>query len=266
MDYIISLLEKEWYTKTIISLFIVILAILLYKIVNDGIIKNAEKGKLKFLSSNKSKTYIRLINNINRYIFIIATFLLILKINGVNVTSMLAGVGIIGIIIGFAIQDALKDIIKGFDIISDSYYQVGDVIKFDDVTGKVLSIGLKTTKLQDIYTLNIVSISNRNIEKVEVVSNLINIDIPFPYELKVDETLKVIDNIVDRIKKLDKVNECEYRGLNNISSSSLDYQIKVYCKPIDKVQIRRDCLGCIVKTLEDNNIQIPYNQLDIHTK
>ena len=199
-------------------------------------------------------------------LFLIITVLIVLQVNGVNVSSMLAGVGIIGVIIGFAVQDALKDIIKGFDILSDSYYRVGDVIKYKDIEGKVLAIGLKTTKVEDVNTLNVVSISNRNIEEVEVVSNLINIDIPFSYELKLDKVEKVIEEINKNISSIKTVDNVEYRGINDIAESSIKYQIKVYCNPLVKVQTRRDSLRCIVKVLEDNNISIPYNQIDIHQK
>ena len=181
-----------------------------------------------YLENKKTKTYIRLIKNIGRYFFIFVTIAIILQIFGINITSMIAGVGILGIIIGFAIQDALKDIIKGFDIISDSYYQVGYVIKYKDVVGKVVSIGLKTTKLQDVNTLNMVSISNRNIDQVEVVSNLININIPIPYELKLEKAESIISDIVKELKKHQDVEECEYRGIQEFADSSLKYQVKVY--------------------------------------
>ena len=179
---------------------------------------------------------------------------------------MLAGVGIVSVIIGFAIQDLLKDIIKGFDILSDQYFRVGDVIKYQDIEAKVLTIGLKCTKVQDVRTYNIVSISNRNIDQVEVVSDMINIDLPLPYELKLAEAEKVIDQIINNINNIDGVKKCEYRGINELSDSSINYNIKVYCNPTDKVQIRRDSLGCIIATLENNNIQVPYQQIDIHKK
>ena len=179
---------------------------------------------------------------------------------------MVAGVGIISIIIGFAIQDALKDIIKGMDIISDNYYQVGDVIKIGNTSGKVLAIGLKTTKIQDIYSMNIISISNRNIEQVEIVSNLINLDIPLPYETKIEKAEKAMEEAVEKLKKQKEIENAEYRGINDLADSSIKYQIKVYCDPTKKVQIRRDALKEILLTLKEHNISIPYNQLDIHTK
>ena len=205
-------------------------------------------------------------NNIIRYIFIIIAIIIILHIFGINVSSMIAGVGIISIIIGFAIQDALKDIIKGIDIISDNYYNVGDVIKFGSITGKVLNIGLKTTRLQDVISMNIVSISNRNIEQVEVVSNLINIDIPLPYDVDVIDAEKAVNDIVNKINEEKDIDNCEYRGVNDLADSSIKYQIKVYCDPIKKVQIRRDALRIILLVLKEHNISVPFNQLDIHQK
>lgn len=259
-----DLFSKDWFSKLIESILVIAIAFIIYQVVDIVIQKSF--GNRKEIANKKIKTYIRLIRSIIKYVMIILTILIILQINGINVSSMVAGLGIVGIILGFAIQDALKDIIKGFDIISDSYYKVGDVIKFKDVTGKVLSIGIKTTKLEDVNTFNIVSISNRNIEQVEVVSNLINIDVPLPYELNIEGAEKVLNQMVQSIKKLNKVNNAEYRGVNNLADSSIKYQIKVYTDPTNKVQIRRDSLREILLVLEDNNIAVPYNQLDIHNK
>ena len=266
MDIIQELLNNTVFINIIKSLITIIVAYIFYTTIATILTKNIEGTKTKIKENKKAKTYVKLIRSITRYIFIALTIIVLLEINGVNISSMLAGVGIISIIVGFAIQDALKDIIKGFDILSDSYYRVGDVIKYDDITGKVLVIGLKTTKVEDIYTFNIVSISNRNIEKVEVVSNLINIDIPLPYELKTKDAEEVIEKILEKIRNHQGVDKAEYRGVNELGESAIKYQIKVYCEPILKVQTRRDALGYIIKTLEENNISVPYNQLDIHNK
>jgi len=266
MDFLKLIDDNPWIMNIIISLIVLIISTLFYICLSHTFNKKLESGKYKILNNKKSKTYIKLFRSITRYIFIIIMILVILKINGVNITSIVAGVGIIGIVLGFAIQDALKDIIKGFDIITDSYYQVGDVIRFDKYTGKVLSIGIKATKIEDIFENNIVSISNRNIEKVEVISHMINIDIPLPYELNLKDAESTIKYIISEIEKNDKVEKVEYRGVNELADSSIKYQIKVYSLPINKVQTRRDALTCIVKCLEEKDIRVPYNQLDIHQK
>ena len=258
--------ENPWVLKIINSFIAIIIAVVLYLIITNIIINKLEKKYNKKFKSKKSNTYIKLFRSIMRYLFIFILIFVLLKINGVNITAMAAGVGVFGIVFGFAIQDALKDFIKGIDIITDSYYQVGDIIRVDKYTGKVLAIGIKTTKIEDIFEKNIVSISNRNIEKVEVLSHMINIDIPLPYDLSLKEAENTIKYITDKISKIEKVENVEYRGVNNFADSSIKYQIKVYCPPIDKVQTRRDSLTCILRCLEEKNISIPFTQIDIHQK
>ena len=177
MEFIKKMFESISKYNLIHSIVIIVVSIIIYNALIFLITKISEKGTKKLLNTKRGKTYIKLVKSIIRYIFIIITLLVLLQANGINVSSMLAGVGIISVIIGFAVQDALKDIIKGFDIISDDYYQVGDVIKYGDIEGKVISVGIKTTKIEDIRSFNLISISNRNIEQVEVVSHLINIDV-----------------------------------------------------------------------------------------
>ena len=266
MEQINEIMQQPGVENIVDSIIVITLSVLIYKGIAHFLKKGEENSNTKLLKSKKGKTYMKLTRSLIRYVFIVITLLIVLQINGIYVSSMLAGVGIAGVIIGFAVQDALKDIIKGINIISDSYYQVGDVIKYKDIEGKVLVVGLKTTKVEDVRTFNIVSIANRNIDQVEVVSNLINIDIPMPYEMKVVESEKVIDNILKKINDLDNLLKCEYRGVNELSESCIKYQIKVYCKPIHKVQMRRDALRCILLGLEENDIKVPYNQIDVHYK
>ena len=223
--------------------------------------------KLKVFANNKKrKTYLRMLRSIIGATIVIVVILIVLQLFGINVSSMLAGVGIIGVIVGFAVQDALKDIVKGIDIISDSYYHVGDVIKFKDIEGKVLSIGIKTTKIEDIKNQNNISISNRNIDQVEVVSNYIYVDIPMPYEVSVVRAEDVITDIIDLIRADKLIDECTYNGVNNLDDSSIKYQIKITCNPIQKLQVRRNVLRHILIGLENNGISVPYNQLDVHQK
>ena len=162
-----------------------LIKLLLLLISNKSLLNNKEKKNTKILSSKKNKTFIRMLKSIVGYTIAIFTVLVILQIFGINVSSMLAGVGIASIVIGFALQDAMKDIFRGFEIISDGYYDIGDVIKYGDNVGQVQSISLRTTKLQDMNTMNIVSIANRNINQVEVVSGYLYITVPFPYNIKV---------------------------------------------------------------------------------
>ena len=265
MDFIKDIIENVWVQRIFWSLVTIVISTIIYAIISRALDKH-EKRKTKLLANKKGRTMNRMIKSIIRYILIILDFLIILQIFGIDVSSMLAAAGVAGIIIAFAIKDALQDIIRGFDIISDNYYNVGDVIKIDTIEGKVLTLGLKTTKLEDINTKNVVSIANRNIVQVEVMSEMIDIDVPLPYEVTIPTAEKVMDGIVAELKKQDDVKSAEYRKISNFSASSMDYRVKVYGPPASRPQIRRDSLDTIAKVLARHKISIPYPQLDLHTK
>lgn len=262
-DYL-EFMSKALHSKIVNSIIVIMLCFLIYKVI--AYLLSDKNKHLKLFTSNRSKTYLRMMKSIVRYIFIVITILILLQVNGINVSSMLAGVGIASVIVGFAIQDLLKDIIKGLDIISDQYFQVGDVIKYHDMEGKVLAIGLKCTKIRNIKTANIVSISNRNIEEVEVVADYIDVFIPLPYELKINEAEKIIDEIVIEVKKLSLVTNSEYKSVSKLDESSINYHLRVNCNPIDKLQTNRDVLRTILLVLEKHKVSVPYKQIDIHER
>jgi len=265
MESLKETINKFCHFNIVDTVIIIIFSIVIYRIIYNLLLKGMN-SKIDKKISKKNKTYVRLITSILKYVFIILTVLVILQTNGINVSSILTGVGIVGVIVGLAIQDALKDIIRGFNILSDSYFAVGDTIIYKDITGKVLALGLNSTKIQDVYTGNIVTIANRDILQVAVFSKNIYINIPLSYELKLSESERVINEIIEEIKNNNNVTDAKYLGVNNFNESNIDYLIVVESTPENKLQIRRYSLNTILKVLEKNNIEIPYNQLDIHTK
>lgn len=263
MEKLVKLWEDAEKSKIINSIIIIAVSVIIYKI----IIFLIEKGEKKeLLSSKKSKTYLKLIKSLLRYVFIVITALMVLQTNGVNVSSVLAGVGVLGVVFGLAIQDWIKDIIRGSSILSDNYFAVGDVVKYKDIEGKVLVIGLKTTKIQDIKTGNIISIANRNIEEVQIVSEFTYINIPMPYEVPVNKAEKTVEKIVKVINQKENVEGCRYLGVNELADSSINYLIEIKSNPLKKLQVRRDALGIILLEMGKDGIEVPYTQIDIHEK
>ena len=151
-------------------------------------------------------------------------------------------------------------------ILTDRYFQVGDVVQYGNIMGKVISTGLNTTKIEDLKTFNIVSVANRNIEQIEVVSDSIDIMVPLSYELPISKAEEVVQEIVEQIKLVPEIKKCEYRGVSDLNESNIYYMINVRTDPVIRRPITRQVHGIILKTLEKNNIEVPYNQLDIHQK
>lgn len=260
MEEIIQKINLE---RLIYTIIFILVSILVYKFF-AAIVRH----RLKIGKHNKSRdTYFALFSSIIRYAYIVLVAICALQINGVNVSSLLAGVSIISAVLGLALQDTLKGAIRGFSLASEDYYKVGDYVKINDMSGTVVHLGIRSTKLRDGLTGNIITIANSEINKAEVSADLINVDIPLPYELKLSKAESIMEEIVMRAKaeNTDKLIECEYRGVSELASSSINYRIYAKCSD-DRIQIKRNIYHAALAVLEEYKISVPYPQLDVHQK
>lgn len=264
-DEIWDVIQKIFSNSIVKSVIIIIAAIAVYKAVSA--VLSARGKRLKELEKKNRETYLRLINSVFKYTLFVICFFALLQVNHVNITSMVAGLGIAGIILGVAVQDALKDIIRGFDIISDNYFKVGDLIEFKGIEGKVIELGLKTTKIKDIKNDYIISVPNRNIEDIALVSNLFYIEVPMPYETPLEAAEKAVSQICDTGKKNKNIKDCVYMSVNKLDDSAIKYMVKVVMRDnTKKLQTTRDMWRIILDVMTQNSISVPYTQIDIHSK
>lgn len=263
MEQIYKVIDR----RIVLSVIVIIVVFIILKILKSIVNSRVNKKSKNITKRDRIKeTYIRLISNIFKYVTLFSGLIIILQIFGINVTSIAAGIGIVSIVAGLALQDALKDVIAGFNIILDNYFSVGDVVKINNITGKVIFIGIKATKLKDIYTQDVYVISNRNIVEALEISQQFDIDIPLRYEEKIEKVEKLLDYIIEKNKKNSKVIDMKYIGIDEFGNSAIKYKLRVWCMPEEKPQLKRDIQRQIKITLDENNIVIPFNQLDVYIK
>ena len=245
--------------KLYMSLLLLIIGIVFYKTVERAINKILDRDKKHKRLDKKGKTMIKLFTNTAKYIIIIIVGVLILQIYGVNVNSLVAGLGLVSVIAGLAIQDPLKDIISGVNILTDDYYALGDVINIDGI-----QLGVRTTKILDTKKGDIYVFANRNVSKVTKVSEELYLDIPLSYEDQIIKQEEVLNEVCEKIKKLEHVTDAKYIGLNEFASSALIYKIKILCKPEFKLEVKRKANKIIKLELDKNKLAVPYTQITIH--
>ena len=97
----------------------------------------------------RTRTVNELIGNIVTYLGVILGIVWALTILGLNPTAAFASLGIVTLIIGFAAQRLIEDVISGLFIVLEGQYNVGDIIILDDFRGTVKRIGVRTTTVVD---------------------------------------------------------------------------------------------------------------------
>ena len=261
MEKIISTINNN---KFYVSAIIVIIGIIVYEIIKRTINKLLEKDKKSKKLNKKGRTLVNLFTNLIKYVIASIVLVLILKIHGVNVNSLIAGLGLISVVLGLAVQELLKDIITGINIISDDYFSLGDVIKIDNIEGKVIYLGIRTTKIKDTANGNIYVLANRNISKALKISDELYLDIPLSYEEETDKIAKILNKVCITIQKQEEVFEAKYLGVGSFGDSAINYKLQINCRPEAKPTVRRRAYNMVKSELDKNEISIPYPQLTIH--
>ncbi len=250
--------------------FTIIGSLIIYKTAIKLTNKIALNGKNNY-EIKRGKTVVNLVQNVIKYFIIIIALLIILEFLGVDTKSLIAGLGVIGVVLGLALQDTLKDIISGITIIMENYFVVGDIVRypsFNNFTGEVIAFGLKSTRIKNLNG-EVLILANRNIIEIVNISQKaaeVIIDIPIAYEEKVETVEKVIEEIINNISELEGVhkNKAEYLGVQTLDSSSVNYRIKIVCNQELQWDIKRKTLRNIKMTLDKKKIKIPYPQLEVH--
>ncbi|MEG2015212.1 MAG: mechanosensitive ion channel, partial [Clostridia bacterium] len=106
--------------------------------------------KLIISKINKGKSIINLLDSAIKYTSAIILILMILDLWGVDTATLLASVGILGLVIGLGCQSLIEDIIAGLFIIFEKTFEVGDIVVIDGFRGVITEIGIRNTRLEDV--------------------------------------------------------------------------------------------------------------------
>lgn len=255
--------------KFYLPILYVLIGIILYHII-CYVVTKVSKVEIRGKKVEKRKlTMISLIKNIIKYAIGIFVILAILEVYNIDTTKIIASLGILGAVIGLAFQDIIKDLIAGFFIIFDNEYAVGDYVKINDFTGEVISIGMKTTKIK-AYTGEVKIISNSSFHEVinyNMSLSKLLVDIPVSYTTDIDKLENVLEKLKPEIRKIENVRkDAELLGVTQMLESAIIYRIAVDCLPYTHFAVHRQILKLVKKALDKNDIEIPYNKLDVYIK
>lgn len=251
--------------KFILPIVYIIIGIVLLRLVSFAV-KKISKNKY---IDKKRKTIISLIKNILKYVVYIFVILSILSVYGVDTSGILASLGIAGLVIGLALQDIIADFVAGIFILFDDQYTIGDTVEINGFKGEVIGFGLMSTKIKKA-TGDVLILSNSSFKEVinfsrHNTSLVITLDVS--YDTDIDKLEKVLKDLEDDILRLENVvGNYSLLGINEFSSSSIKYLVSLECNPNCQYQIKRDYLKLVKMAFDKNNIEIPYNKLDINVR
>lgn len=151
---------------------------------------------------------------------------------GVDVTALVAGLGIGGIAVGLALQSVLGDVFASLAIVLDRPFAIGDFLVVDDVTGTVEHVGIKTTRVRALSGEQIV-ISNaellksriRNFQRLAERRNVLSFGVLYDTS---PDVLARIPDIVREVVEEQPATRLDRAHLCGFGESSIDFELAYY--------------------------------------
>ena len=224
---------------------------------------------VKITKSSRVKTIITLLDALVKYGCGIAVFIFILKAFGVDTAALIASVGVLALIVGLGAQTLIADIIAGVFFVFENEFNVGETIVIDDFRGKVLEIGIRSTKLIDAAG-NIKICNHSGITNIVNLSrelSLAIVDCDFPYDVPVEYIENIFEEqfplIKERIPAI--VDGPFYKGVCMYKASNVTVKIVAKCHEDDRFQVERDLMREYRRIIKEKGIDISYERVILET-
>lgn len=215
--------------------------------------------------ASQNVALVGLISTITRISIIATGFFFALGVLGLDktVTSLLAGAGVLALALGFAFQDLTTNFISGAFIAIQRPIQVGDIIETNGYTGKVLSIGLRSVKLdnfegqqvelpsKDIFQKPIVNFTHSGDRRVRMEGS-----IGYKDDLAVVESLAL--SVIRKLDFIDPLKAIEF-NFTRFTEKSIDFEILFWIRQ-DKIgpgPAKSAAMKVVKRVFDDNNISFP---------
>ncbi len=197
--------------------------------------------------------------------------LAILSKAGIGVTGAAAVITAAGFAIGLAFQGTLSNFSSGILLLVFRPFKVGDMVVISGVMGKVNEIDLFTTTIDTTDNRRLIlpnsSIAGTTIENITFHAHRrIDLVIGVAYKSDIDQTRQVIEEAVASLNE--SMVPGEERGskvfLSNLGPSSVDWTVRFWTSKATYWDVREQLLVRIKKNLDQNGIQIPFPQMQLH--
>ena len=261
VDQITGVVRINW--VSIFKIIIIILVMLIVQVLMKLILDNVKP------KTSKGASIISMLKSFGGYAVVVIGVIWGLSAIGINLSTIFASIGIVALIIGFAAESLIEDIVVGIFLVFEDEFNVGDIIEYNGFRGTVTSIGVRLTSIEDAGG-NVKLVNNSDLRNIlnrsRTHSNAI-CDIPISYGADLAATEEVLKGIAEKMpgKYPDLFREApQYMGVQALDASSVNlrFMAKVHEKDIytgARTMYREFKIG-----MDEANIEIPFQQVVVH--
>jgi small conductance mechanosensitive channel len=203
-----------------------------------------------------------LIKSFFKYAIYFIAFILVLRAVGINPAAILAGAGIVGIVVGLGAQPLINDLVSGFFILFENIYLVDDFIETEDARGKVEGIDIRTTRIRDPNgQLHI--LRNGQLNKVINYSKAFTyavVEVGVAYDSNLDHVYSALKKAGEELKDKnpDVLEPTVVQGMEDFAESALIIRTTTRVRPGRHLEVSREFRKMIKEAFDREGIEIPF--------
>lgn len=215
-----------------------------------------------FRKNQRQITVVRLINSMVKCVMTIVLVIAVLAIWGVNTTALITGAGVVTLVVGLGMQSLISDVVAGLFIVFENEFNVGDIVTIDGFRGTVISIGIRTTKLEALGNIKIVNNSDiRGVLNQTVNPSTAKALIDIEYGESLQRVEKIIAKKLPQVKIEGVIGVISYDGVATLGASGVTLQFTANCYEGDIFAVQREMNKQLKLMFDENGVGIPFNQL-----
>ncbi len=227
------------------------------------------REKIKLLDQGRSHAILQII----KYILWITAIMISLQTLGIKLTLLLAGSAAILVGLGLGLQQIFQDIMSGVAILFEGTLKVGDIVEIqDDIVGRVVEIGLRTSKIETRDNIMMVVPNSKFVTDIVInwshmeKRTRFHINVGVAYGSDVEKVTRILLDCADRHNKISQTTKPFVR-FKDFGDSSLDFQLFFWTTETFQVEsIKSDIRYDIDASFREHKVQIPFPQRDVHIK
>ena len=216
------------------------------------------------LKNRMDRDHLEITTKVIYYMIIIVAVLLSLPALGIHPSNLLVAGGVVGIVLGFASQSIVGNLISGIFLMFERPIKIGDQMRVDDISGFVEDIHVVSTIVRT-YSGLYVRIPNEKVFTGIITNYVANIARRFEYVVGIrysddaDLAIKIIEDLIDE-QPFALKNPSPQVFVDNLGDNSVNLHVRIWAPATEWYNLKMELLWEIKKTLEANGIEIPFPQ------
>ncbi|PXF61796.1 MAG: mechanosensitive ion channel protein MscS [Candidatus Methanogaster sp.] len=254
------ILDTIVYGDTILDLLWIAVRIIITVLIAKVVAINIKRS----LKDRMDRDRLEITTKVVYYTIIIIAVLLIVSDLGIDLSGLLVAGGVVGIVIGFASQSIVGNLISGIFLMFERPIKIGDQLRVDDISGFVEDIHIVSTIVRT-YNGLYVRIPNEKVFTGIITNYVTNIARRFEYVVGIrysddaDQAVEIIEDLIDE-QPFALKNPSPQVFVDNLGDNSVNLHVRIWAPATEWYTLKMELLWKIKKTLEENGIEIPFPQ------